>query len=127
LLEVTSSTTLQFLVRFKREEHSVSVDIAIHLIGLPEVELADYDLTPEGIRECAADLSQRLGAVADTVERLQSDGWAVQIIRNSREARHPQVSTHSEAVERLRRLHIDEDTVTDIAEWNDRGERLTPP
>jgi hypothetical protein len=29
-------------------------------------------------------------------------------------------------VARLKRLHIEEDAITDIAEWSDEGERLTP-
>jgi hypothetical protein len=29
-------------------------------------------------------------------------------------------------VARLKRLHIEEDAITDIARWSDQGERLTP-
>lgn len=103
------------------------VDIAICLFFLPEIELQEYDLTGAGIREFAADLDQRLGAVADVVEKLLDDGWSVEIVRNNLEARHPEVNTCAEAVHRLKRLNIEEEEdVTDIAEWSDQGERLTP-
>lgn len=102
------------------------VDIAIHLFGLPEFEIQSYDLTGSGIREFAADLRQRLGAVADVVEKLRNDGWTVKVVASNLEARHAEVSTHAQAVTRLNRLHIEEEDVTDIAEWSDVGERLTP-
>ena len=101
------------------------VDIAIHLFGLPEFELQSYDLTGPGIRDFAADMGQRLGAVAGIVEKLLDDGWSVKIARSNLEARHPEVNSYAEAVRRLKRLNIEED-VTDIAEWSDAGERLTP-
>ncbi len=102
------------------------VDLAIHLFGLPEFELQSYDLTGPGIRDFAAGMGQRLGAVADIVEKLLDDGWSVKVVRSNLEARHPEVTSCTEAVRRLKRLNIEEEDVTDIAEWSDRGERLTP-
>jgi hypothetical protein len=103
------------------------VDLAIHLFDLPEVALQDYDLTGGGIREFAADQAGYLGRVADRVDKLLADGWAVKIAHSHLEAQHPHVTSYAEAVERLRRLHIEEEAVTDIAAWSDAGERLTPP
>ncbi len=103
------------------------VDIAIHLFFLPDIELDEYQLTGAGLREFAADLGHRIGAVADVVEKLRDDGWAVKVVANNLEARHPEVTTHAEAVARLQRLQIEEDRdVTDIAEWSDDGKRLWP-
>jgi hypothetical protein len=103
------------------------VDIAIWLFFSPEIELEDYDLTGAGLREYAADLTERLSNVGAVVDKLLDDGWSVKIVRNNLEARHPQVKTYAEAVERLRRLEIEEDRdVTDIAEWSDDGKRLWP-
>ena len=59
------------------------VDLAIHLFGLPEFELQSYDLTSPGIRDFAADMGQRLGAVADIVEKLLDDGWSVKVVRSN--------------------------------------------
>ena len=104
------------------------VDIAICLFFLPEIELQEYDLTGAGLRRYAADLRHRLGAVGAVVDKLRGDGWVVKIVRNNLEARHPQVQTYAEAVARLNRLQLEEGRdVTDIAEWSDAGERLTPP
>jgi hypothetical protein len=102
------------------------VDIAFCLFLLPDIELEEYELTGPGIREFAADLGQRLGAVADVVEKLQGDGWSVKVVANNLEARHAEVSTHAKAVARLNSLNIEEEVVTDIAEWSNEGERLTP-
>lgn len=106
---------------------SMYVDLAIHLFFLPDIELEDYELTAEGIREFAADMGHRIGAVVDVVEKLLDDGWSVKVVANNLEARHPEVTTHAEAVARLKRLQIEEDRdVTDIAEWSDEGKRLWP-
>jgi hypothetical protein len=102
------------------------VDIAIHLFGLPEFELQDCDLTGAGLQEYAADLGQRLAAVGDVVEKLRDDGWTVKVVHSNLEARHSEVNTCAEAGHRLKRLNIEEEDVTDIAEWSDLGERLTP-
>jgi hypothetical protein len=103
------------------------VDIAIHLFFLPDIELEDYDLTAGGVREFADDLAGWLGLVADVVDKLLDDGWSVMVVRNNLEARHPEVGSYAEALERLRRLQIEEDRdVTDIAEWRDDGKRLWP-
>ena len=103
------------------------VDIAIHLFAIPEFELQEYDLTGDGIREFAAKQTSYLGGVADTVDKLLADGWAVNIAQSHLKAQHPHVTSYAEAVERLRRLHIEEGAVEDVAEWSDAGERLTPP
>ena len=79
------------------------VDIAICLFFLPEVELDEYDLTGAGLREYAADLAERLSNVGAVVDKLRGDGWAVKIVRNNLELRHPEVNTYAEAVERLKR------------------------
>jgi hypothetical protein len=92
----------------------------------PASALDEYDLTSAGLRRYAAALGQRLGRVGAVVDRLRGDGWAVKVVANNLEARHPEVSTHAQAVARLKRLHIEEDAITDIAEWSDQGERLTP-
>jgi hypothetical protein len=42
------------------------------------------------------------------------------------EARHPEVNNYAAAVAWLKRLHIEEDAITDIAEWNNDGKRLWP-
>jgi hypothetical protein len=50
----------------------------------------------------------------------------VKVVANNLEARHPEVRTYEEAVARLKHLDIEEDAITDIAEWSNEGERLTP-
>ena len=57
---------------------------------------------------------------------LHGDGWAVKVVANNLEARHSEVEAYAEVVGRLKRLNIEEDAITDIAEWSDQGERLTP-
>jgi hypothetical protein len=126
LLEFAFSPSLEFRVHSEGKKSHRTVDIAIHLFFLPEIELQDYDLTGAGIREFVADLGQRLGAVADVVETLRADGWTVKVVANNLEVRHAEVSSQAEAAARLKRLHIEEGTITDIAEWSDQGERLTP-
>jgi hypothetical protein len=100
------------------------VDIAIFLFFLPEVELDEYDLTGAGLRRYAADLGQRLRGVGAVVDKLRGDGWAVKVVANNLEARHPEVRSYEEALARLKRLDIEEDAITDIAGWNDEGKRL---
>ena len=103
------------------------VDLAIHLFFPPDIELDEDELTGAGLREYAADLAERLSNVGAVVDKLRGGGWAVKIVRNNLEARHPEVNTYAEAVERLKRLQIEEDRdVTDIAEWSDDGKRLWP-
>jgi hypothetical protein len=101
------------------------VDVAIHLFGTPEFELQDYELTGQGIREYAAHNSGWLAQVAEAVDKLFDDGWTLQVVKNSIEARHPDVRTCDDATSRLRLLGIEE-TVIDVAEWSADGERLTP-
>jgi hypothetical protein len=83
-------------------------------------------LTSPSLRRYAADLGQRLRAIGAVVDRLRGDGWAVKVVANNLEAPHPEVRTYEEAVARLKRLDIEEEALTDIAEWSDQGERLTP-
>ena len=60
------------------------------------------------------------------VDKLRGDGWTVKVVANNLEARHPDVRTYADAVARLKRLDIEEDAITDIAEWSDEGKRLSP-
>lgn len=101
-------------------------DIAIHLFGKPEFELDEYEPSGPGIREFAADLAHRLEHVARIAEVLEKDGWSLKVVGNSLEARHAQVNSVQDAEDRLRRLGIDPDDITDMAEWDDEGERITP-
>jgi hypothetical protein len=91
------------------------------LFGVPEIGLDDYDLSGAVIREFTTDLCQRVGAVADVVEKLQDGGWAGQVLGNCLEVGHRQVNTYAKAVYRQSRLQIDEQAITDIAEWNNVG------
>jgi hypothetical protein len=102
------------------------VDIAIHLFFLPDIEHQEYQPTGAGLRRYASLLCKHLGSIGAVVDKLRGDGWAVKVVRNNLEARHPQVKTYAEAVARLNRLQIEEDSVTDIAEWSDDGKRLWP-
>ena len=101
------------------------ISIAIYLFGPPEVELDAYDLDGQGIREFAADKNAWFSTVADAVDKLIGDGWTLKVVKNNIDARHPEVRTCDDAVNRLRRLQI-EDVVIDIAEWSADGERLSP-
>lgn len=101
-------------------------DIAIFLFGQPEYEFQEYELTGAGMREYASDLGKWLNEVADIVEKLRDDGWRVKVVANNLEATHREVNNCDEAVARLQQLGIDMDAIIDIAEWDDRGERLTP-
>jgi hypothetical protein len=47
-------------------------------------------------------------------------------VANYLEARHPEVEAYAKAVARLNRLDIEEDAITDIAEWSNDGKRLWP-
>jgi hypothetical protein len=102
------------------------VDIAIHLFSRPDVELQEYRATGSGLRAYAADLGQRLGAVADLVDKLRKDGWSVLVRASNIEAWNLEVTTRAEAVARLKRLQIEEGAITDIAEWSVQGKRLNP-
>lgn len=104
------------------------VEIAIHLFGLPDYELDDYELSGSGIRKYATTNSEWLGTVADAVDKLIGGGWTVQIVKSNVEARHPEVRTCQEAAERLGLLQIDEDILIDIdiAEFSADGERISP-
>ena len=104
----------------------MSVYIAIRLFALAESELDDYELTAEGFREFASNLVERLDHAAKIAYILRDDGWSIRIVKSNLEARHTQVATYTQAVERLKRLELDQDDVTDIAEWSDSGERMTP-
>jgi hypothetical protein len=97
------------------------VDIAIHLFFLPDVELDEYDLTGAGLRRYAANLRQRLRDAGAVVDKLRGDGWAVKVVANNLEARHPEVRSYEEALARLKHLDIEEDAITDIAGWSDEG------
>jgi hypothetical protein len=102
------------------------VDLATHLFFLPDIELDEYELTGAGLRRYSTDLRHRLGAVGAVVDKLRGDGWAVKVVTNNREARHREVRTYADAVARLERPDIEEDAITDIAEWSDDGKRLWP-
>ena len=79
------------------------------------------------LRDFAANMGQRLRDAGAVVDKLHSDGWAVKVVANNLEARHPEVRTYEEAVARLNRLQLEEGRdVTDIAEWSDEGKRLWP-
>jgi hypothetical protein len=58
--------------------------------------------------------------------KLHGDGWVVKVVAKNLEARHSEVRTYAEVVDRLHRLHIEEDATCDIAEWNNDGKRLWP-
>src|SRR5262245_58215700 len=123
---LTRNVGYNFMSLVKGKE-SMYVDLAIHLFFLPDIELDEYELTGAGLRRYAADLGERLCDIGTVVDKLWGDGWSVKVVANNLEARHPQVKTYAEAVERLRRLEIEEDRdVTDIAEWSDDGKRLWP-
>ena len=103
----------------------MKTDIALFLFGLPEFELQEYTVNGAGLREYAAKLAQSLGDIADLVDKLEKDGWIMEIRDSNLVARHPQVTIYERAVARLARLGIKESDVTDIAEWDDCGRRLT--
>lgn len=107
-----------------REQDDVCV--VIYLFGEPKDEMVGYDDSSQGIRELAVVLGHKLAAVAEAVEILEGDGWAINIDGQQLEARHPMVHTREEAAERLRRLEIDDDLIDDIAEWNAEGEKVMP-
>lgn len=95
-------------------ESGNTVEVAIYLFGSPEVELDDYERTGQGIREFAAANSGWLGSVADAVDKLIGDGWAVQVVESNIVARHSEVHTCQDAVTRLSGLRIDETIMIDI-------------
>src|SRR5262245_40434607 len=78
------------------------VNVAIHLFSRPDIELQEYKVTGSGLRDFAADLGQRLGAVAGVVEKLREDGWSVMVVANNLEAWNPEVTTCADAVARLK-------------------------
>lgn len=100
------------------------VDIAIHLLAQPQIELQEYEASGRGIREYAAELASRLDGISRIADTLEKDGWSLAVVQNSLEARHPQVRSMEDARERVRRLGIDPDDITDVAEWGDDGERI---
>lgn len=100
--------------------------VVIYLFGEPENEMAGHDDSSQGIRELAIVLGHKLAAVAEAVERLEGDGWAINIDGRQLEARHPEIHTRQAAAERLRRLEIDDDLIDDISEWNAEGRVVTP-
>ena len=102
------------------------VDIAIHLFDTAELELDDYNLDGQGIRQFIAGKGEWLLAVAGVADKLINDGWTLLLVRDSIEARHSEVRTCEEAARRLRRLQIEEEMVIDIAMWSANRERLSP-
>lgn len=104
------------------------VEIAIHLFGLPDFELDDYELTGPDIRDYATASREWLTTVAEAVDKLLGDGWTVRVVKSNVEARHPEVRTCKEAVERLGHLQIEEAIMLDIdiAEFSAERERLSP-
>lgn len=110
-----------------KKDSRCRVDIAILLFCPPWFELQDYDLNGAGLRALAAGLNERLCSAAAVLDKLQADGWLIKVVNSNLEAQHPEVNTHAQAVDRLRRLGIEEGAILDIAEWSALGERLSPP
>jgi hypothetical protein len=104
----------------------VYTNIAVHLFGTPESEMQEYEPSEAGIREYLTDLAGRLNGIALIAGKLERGGWSLKVVGNSLEASHPQVTSVEGAVELVRRLGIDPDDITDVAEWGEAGERITP-
>jgi hypothetical protein len=117
------------------------VSIQLHLFGKPAVYLDEgRPVASQQLRELGQDLKARLDVAADTLQKLQADGWQATMCLYDVELVNPSAKTAKEAEERLKALAIDpthvgidgaEDEVVewvkpdrDYAGWNEHEKKL---
>jgi hypothetical protein len=102
----------------------MSVLIMLFMYRKPGEELNEgEEVTGAQLRDLGRDLSERLHAAADIVDKLTATGWSAQMALYDIFLSHPYVHTEVEARSRLDSLGIDPDSVfIDEFEDEDEGE-----
>jgi hypothetical protein len=98
----------------------MGVVICLPLFGPPGRELDEGEAVGAGrLRELAAELNERLGRAADTLDRLTADGWTARVAMYDLILSRPGVETPDEAVTRLRSLGVAPEDLLIIEEVGD--------
>jgi hypothetical protein len=98
----------------------MGVVICLPLFGPPGREMEESEAVGAGrLRELAAELSERLGRAADTLDRLTADGWTARVAMYDLILSRPGVETPDEAVTRLRALGVAPEDLLIIEEVGD--------
>jgi hypothetical protein len=98
----------------------MGVVICLPLFGPPGREMEEEETVgARRLRDLAAELSDRLGRAADTLDRLTADGWTARVAMYDLILSHPGVETPDEAVTRLRALGVAPEDLLIIEEVGD--------
>jgi hypothetical protein len=85
----------------------MAVVICLPLFGPPGRELEDGTaINGPRLRELAAELNDRLGHAADTLDRLTANGWTARVAIYDAILSQPGVDTPEEAARRLQALGV---------------------
>ncbi len=85
----------------------MAVVIALPLFGTPGRELEDGGtISGPQLRKLSAELHERLGRAADTLDRLTAHGWTARVGMYDALLAHPAVETPDAAVRQLKALGI---------------------
>jgi len=85
----------------------MAVVICLPLFGPPGRELEDGGtINGPRLRELAAELNERLGRAADTLDRLTANGWTARVAMYDAIIAHSGVETPDEAARQLQALGI---------------------
>jgi hypothetical protein len=98
----------------------MAVVICLPLFGPPGRELEEGSaLEGRRLRDLGAELNERLGRAADTLERLRANGWSARVALYDAILAQAGVETQEEAVRRLRALGVDPEELLIIEEVED--------
>jgi hypothetical protein len=98
----------------------MGVVICLPLFGPPGRELEEGEAIQSGrLRELAAELNERLGRAADTLDRLAANGWTARVAMYDLILSQPGVETPDEAVRRMRALGVAPEDLLIIEEVGD--------
>jgi hypothetical protein len=98
----------------------MGVVICLPLFGPPSRELEEEEvISARRLRELAAELNERLGRAADTLDRLAANGWTARVAMYDLILSQPGVDTPDEAVRRLRALGVAPEDLLIIEEVGD--------
>lgn len=85
------------------------IEVVIYLFDVAQDELAgdDADLKPDILRSLAEELNERLNLAAETLSKLQGNGWSANLNGPALSLTHRDIESFGDAVAELRQLEVD--------------------
>jgi hypothetical protein len=98
----------------------MEVVVALPLFGNPGRELEEgAPLSGRSLRELGKRLVERLNLAADVLDKLAAHGWSARTGLFDVLLSHTEVATRAQAVDRLRALDVDPETLVIVEEVED--------